>query len=102
MSDSQTKDCLDPWFLPFVQPNGDVWPCCWFHESLGSISEQPFHEIMNGASFKELRKELLSGELRAACQNCPTRGSTSTKLLRDRLRQIKAAGQCNISAAGVK
>jgi radical SAM protein with 4Fe4S-binding SPASM domain len=88
----QTRDCLDPWFQPFVQPDGDVWPCCWFYgeASLGNIHKTPFNEVMNGPEFFSLRSELLSGKLRKTCLECPSRGLTTPKDLLKRLRKRKS------------
>ncbi|MBX9646086.1 MAG: glycosyltransferase [Xanthobacteraceae bacterium] len=88
----QTRDCLDPWFQPFIQTNGDVWPCCWFHqEALGNLNKTPFNDILNGPEFFSLRSELLSGELRKVCIECPSRGLTTPEKLLKRLRQRKMA-----------
>jgi radical SAM protein with 4Fe4S-binding SPASM domain len=82
----QTRDCLDPWFQPLVLPNGDVWPCCWFYqEALGNLHKAPFNEIINGAEFQMLRRELLTGELRKVCVECPSRSITTPAALLERL-----------------
>lgn len=86
-SAGQTRDCLDPWFQPFIQTNGDVWPCCWFHDALGNVSSSPFDEIMNNTEFQKLREELLTGELRKQCVECPCRGLTTPDALLDNLRK---------------
>jgi radical SAM protein with 4Fe4S-binding SPASM domain len=85
----ETRDCLDPWFKPFVQPNGDVWPCCWFYDRLGNVNEEPFDKIMNGTAFQELRRELLTGRLGKACVECPSRGTTTPDQLLTRLHWRK-------------
>jgi radical SAM protein with 4Fe4S-binding SPASM domain len=83
----QTRDCLDPWFQPFIHTNGDVWPCCWFYqEALGNVHRAPFNEIVNGAEFQNVRRELLTGALRKACLECPSRSITTPAALLDRLR----------------
>jgi radical SAM protein with 4Fe4S-binding SPASM domain len=89
----ETRDCLDPWYQPFIQPNGDVWPCCWFFEQLGNVNETPFDQLMNSETFKALRRELLTGELRDACFKCPSRGITTPDKLLARLRATKPARQ---------
>src|SRR5262245_2390070 len=87
--EGETRDCLDPWFQPFIQPNGKVWPCCWFYEDLGNVHDTPFDELINTQPFKDLRRELLTGRLRPACQNCPSRAVTTTERLLARLRRVK-------------
>jgi radical SAM protein with 4Fe4S-binding SPASM domain len=82
----ETRDCLDPWYQPFILTNGDVWPCCWFYESLGNVNDTPFHKLINSSAFQKLRHELLTGELRNACIECPSRGITTADKLLARLR----------------
>jgi radical SAM protein with 4Fe4S-binding SPASM domain len=85
----QTRDCLDPWYNPFIQPDGGVWPCCWFYSALGNVKQEPFDEIVNGQRFRELRRELLTGQLRAQCRECPSRSTATTDGLLSRLRASK-------------
>lgn len=94
----ETRDCLDPWFQPFIQPNGDVWPCCWFYQkALGNVHKTPFNEIINGAEFQKLRRELLTGELRKVCVECPSRSITTPDALLDRLRTHAALASPGIA-----
>ena len=82
----QTRDCLNSWFQPFIQTNGDVHPCCWFYEpALGNVRKTPFHEILNNEKFQQLRHGLLTGELRKSCVECPCRSLTSPNKLLARL-----------------
>jgi len=82
----QTRDCLDPWFQPFIKENGDVHPCCWFYEpALGNVYQTPFHKILNNEKFQQLRHDLLTGELGKSCVECPCRGLTSPNKLLARL-----------------
>ena len=86
----QTRDCLDPWFQPLINANGDIWPCCWFYQRpLGNVHERPFDELINGPPFQELRRELLTGDLRTVCMECPSRGVTTPTQLLARLRAAK-------------
>jgi radical SAM protein with 4Fe4S-binding SPASM domain len=85
----ETRDCLDPWYQPFIQTNGDVWPCCWFYDALGNVNSEGFDQIMNGPRFQELRRELLTGALGNACRKCPSRSVTTPEALLRRLRASK-------------
>jgi radical SAM protein with 4Fe4S-binding SPASM domain len=85
----ETRDCLDPWYQPFIRTNGDIWPCCWFYGSLGNVNETSFDQLMNGPTFKELRRELLTGQLRKSCVECPSRSITTPDKLIARLRSTK-------------
>jgi MoaA/NifB/PqqE/SkfB family radical SAM enzyme len=83
----QTRDCLDPWNLPFLRANGDLWPCPWFYSPLGNVHAEPFDKLMNGSELRKLRHELLTGDLRVACRQCPSRGITAPALLLERLKR---------------
>lgn len=89
----ETRDCLDPWYQPYIRTNGEVWPCCWFYGSLGNVNETPFDQLMNGATFRKLRRELLTGQLGKACMECPSRSITTPDKLLIRLRStVRRAG----------
>ncbi len=75
IADGWTRDCLDPWALAFVQADASVRPCCFFEETLGSLAEHSLVEIVEGEAFRELRRELLTGELRSSCRNCQARAA---------------------------
>ena len=87
----QTRDCLEPWSQPFLLANGDLWPCPWFYSRLGNVHDEPFDKLMNGAAFRQLREELLTGKLRPACSECPSRGITTPALLLQRLSRTQSA-----------
>jgi radical SAM protein with 4Fe4S-binding SPASM domain len=83
----QTRNCLDPWFNPAILVNGEIWPCCWFYQKpLGNVHVTPFDQVINGPAFQELRRELLTGNLRKVCVECPSRSLTTPKVLLERLR----------------
>ena len=69
----QTRDCLDPWRLAFVQADASVRPCCFFEEKLGTLMTQSLEEVVEGEQFRKLRREIVSGELRANCRSCAAR-----------------------------
>jgi radical SAM protein with 4Fe4S-binding SPASM domain len=91
----ETRDCLDPWYQPFIQPTGDVWPCCWFFEKLGNVNETAFDQIISSDAFKDLRRELLTGQLRKQCIQCPSRSITTPDKLLARLRATKLPPQAS-------
>jgi len=69
----ETRGCVDPWTNPYILPNGDVWPCCWSYDPIGNIYKEKFRDIWNGNNVRKLRHELLSGNLRKQCLECPCR-----------------------------
>jgi radical SAM protein with 4Fe4S-binding SPASM domain len=51
--------CYYGWLSSFIGPDGDVYPCCRCHESLGNAYEKGFNEVWNGKSYQQFRKEAL-------------------------------------------
>ena len=51
-------------------------PCCFWYtdDALGDLRRQVFAEIWEGAPYRRLRAELLSGELGPNCVRCPVLG----------------------------
>jgi hypothetical protein len=60
-----------------------------FQSQTGNVHQAPFDQIMNGEPFQKLRRELLTGELRKVCQECPSRSVTTPDALLNRLRATK-------------
>jgi radical SAM protein with 4Fe4S-binding SPASM domain len=69
----QTRDCLDPWRIAFVQADASVRPCCFFEEKLGSVATDSLHDVVEGEAFQKLRRELVTGQLRPNCRSCSAR-----------------------------
>ncbi|MGA7614822.1 MAG: radical SAM protein [Thermoanaerobaculia bacterium] len=72
-SSTQTRDCLDPWSLAFVQADAAVRPCCFFEEKLGTLATNTLEEIVEGDEFRTLRREIVTGSLRPTCRSCSAR-----------------------------
>jgi radical SAM protein with 4Fe4S-binding SPASM domain len=70
---TQTRDCLDPWRIAFVNADGSVRPCCFFEEKLGTLAKDTLQEIVDGEAFRELRREIVTGQLRPNCHSCQAR-----------------------------
>lgn len=72
-----TKSCCQsPWTEILVNPDGSVYPCCFWYEetSMGNFIEQTFQDIWEGEAYTHLRTEILSGNLRSTCAHCPVYG----------------------------
>jgi hypothetical protein len=81
-----TRDCLDPWFFAMLDSRRRLMPCCW-HPPLGVLAVgQPLEEILDGPGIRELRRQLLTGDLNEHCAQCPARALTDTTSLLKRLR----------------
>lgn len=72
---ADTRLCMDPWNYLEIDPNLGVKPCC----NIGVLEHwQPAHttdvdQLRNGAPFRELRQQLLTGQLGEACSRCHIR-----------------------------
>jgi radical SAM protein with 4Fe4S-binding SPASM domain len=72
-NNEQTRDCLDPWRIAFVQADASVRPCCFFEEKLGTLMTDSLVEVVEGDAFHKLRQEIVSGDLRPNCRSCAAR-----------------------------
>ena len=71
----ETRQCTVPWEIPFINKDGQVFPCCnsaaASTELMGDLRKQSFDDIWNGENFKTFRKNLLSGDnIPSICQSC--------------------------------
>jgi radical SAM protein with 4Fe4S-binding SPASM domain len=90
----ETRDCTDPWRQPYVLEDGSVWPCCWFYGgSIGNIQKQNFRDIWDGDEVKQLRRQLLTGDLAPQCRDCPCRSKTTPEALLAKVRAIPRLSQ---------
>ncbi|MCD6385064.1 radical SAM protein [Candidatus Sumerlaeota bacterium] len=58
------------WRSLYVELNGDVKPCCYFEEVFGNCFEESPERIFNNPQFRQLRQQLLSGDLPQSCVDC--------------------------------
>jgi MoaA/NifB/PqqE/SkfB family radical SAM enzyme len=90
--ETQTRDCLEPWQFIMIRANNDVHPCCW-HQPIYSLSKkQSLAEVFNSTPIKELRRQLLTGNLSTDCLHCPGKGKTSINHLRKKVRDYLEPG----------
>jgi hypothetical protein len=81
-----TRDCLDPWFFAMLDSRRALNPCC-YHPPVGTLSPgQSLEQVLEGPAMRELRRQLLTGELNEYCRQCPARALTDLASLRSRLR----------------
>ena len=62
--------CNSAWENPFIDAQGNVYPCCIYPESFGNINETPFEEIWQGPKMTAMRLGLHSGNPSEHCRNC--------------------------------
>ena len=76
VADAPSAVCWAPWRQVNIRPDGHVWPCPFWYtrESMGDLHAETFQEIWDGATYRELRRELMTGHLNTNCGDCPIRG----------------------------
>ena len=84
-SEKSTRDCLDPWFFAMLNARRELQPCCW-HPAVGTLPVGgSLNDLLEGAAMRELRRQLLTGELNEYCRRCPARPLTNPDGLRSHL-----------------
>ncbi len=85
-----TRFCLDPWASLTIKASGAVWTCCRPHK-LGRLNNSnSLGEIINGEPYRNLRRQLLSGDLSPMCRDCPDKAIGSVNDLRQALITYKS------------
>jgi len=63
------KSCRWPFDSLAIQPNGDIYPCCWCPTVMGNIRKQSMEDIWEGPIYEDLRDCLKRGDPKH-CMNC--------------------------------
>jgi MoaA/NifB/PqqE/SkfB family radical SAM enzyme len=66
----QTRFCIEPWNMLFVQASGCVQPCLFSRHSIGSLHTNSLDEILHGSEIRSYRHGLLTGNLLEECRGC--------------------------------
>ena len=86
LAENETRDCLDPWRIAYVEADGGIRPCCFFEETLGMLTNASLEEIVEGSEFRKLRREILTGDLRPSCAGCQSRPVIDRGALQEMVR----------------
>lgn len=75
MESGETRQCIVPWEIPFIDREGRVFPCCTASGDvtavMGDLRHESWDDIWNGQRFREFRKRLLYGtSISSVCQGC--------------------------------
>jgi MoaA/NifB/PqqE/SkfB family radical SAM enzyme len=70
LSDPPWWRCSEPWTAVWITSAGEVRCCCLNDTSFGSLVEQPFETIWNGAAFRDFRIAQKHGQGPSSCGNC--------------------------------
>jgi MoaA/NifB/PqqE/SkfB family radical SAM enzyme len=67
-----TRQCIEPWIGPILNPKGDVHPCCARGTVMGNVGKDgAFEDVYNNLNYRKLRLSLLTGEnLDSECRLC--------------------------------
>jgi radical SAM protein with 4Fe4S-binding SPASM domain len=78
--DEANSCCPFPWHFLGIDPDGQVFPCGWWHSGppMGNLHTQHFQEIWSGEPMRTLRSQLISRHLGANCSKCPAAGMGSS------------------------
>lgn len=83
--EKSTRDCVDPWFFAMLNARRELLPCCW-HPPIGTLAVGgSLDAALNGGAIRELRRQLLEGDLNEHCRACPSRPLAAPQALRERL-----------------
>ncbi len=74
-TEKAARQCHLPWEIPYIDKDGRVFPCCIAaakgEGDLGSLQEESFPAIWNGANFRRFREDILDGRTTpGVCQHC--------------------------------
>ncbi len=75
-----TRECFEPWYFRIIHAGGLICPCCAMNDSdygdfildyiIPKSKGKQHDDIFNNDAVNELKKGLLTGNLRPMCQNC--------------------------------
>jgi hypothetical protein len=76
-----TRHCLDPWFNSMLDSQRGIRPCCW-HPPIGRLPVGgSLNDALEGPAMRDIRRQLLTGQLNEHCRACPARSLTTPDLL---------------------
>ena len=64
------SSCLKPWNSIYIEPDGEVRPCCYEAPPYGNLYEEDFATIWNGKSAQALRQSMVEKNLLRPCREC--------------------------------
>lgn len=62
--------CALPWMHLTINNQGNITPCCYNSQNLGSIMTDDIDLVFRGAALENLRQTLKSGIRHTSCKNC--------------------------------
>ncbi len=62
--------CMKPWNSIYVEPDGQVRPCCYLSPVYGNLYEKSFEQLWNGVEAQSLRAAMIQKDPPAPCRDC--------------------------------
>jgi radical SAM protein with 4Fe4S-binding SPASM domain len=62
--------CVKPWTSIYVEPDGEVRPCCYLSPVYGNLYDQSLEQVWNSAEAQNLRAAMREKDPPDACRNC--------------------------------
>ncbi len=69
----QKMTCFVPWLHLFIEPSGNVYPCCMMRQkipSLGILPNATIEQLRNSGAMRKIRMSIASGNIPSACSHC--------------------------------
>jgi hypothetical protein len=90
-TEQDTRQCLLPWEIPYIDKDGSVFSCCYAAstgaEPLGRLGPADLDEVWASPAYKAFRRDLLDGRTTPSiCRSC-----TAVRLGPHPLREYQAA-----------
>ncbi len=64
------SECQKPWASLYIEPDGEVRPCCYQSPTYGNIFEADFPALWNGPRARQVRQEMVDGQPPQPCREC--------------------------------
>lgn len=88
IDDNNKAICAAPWMHYYLQPNGNMHPCCTSQGiNYGNTNDMSLHEAWNSATAQKFRNDILSGIKQDACSHCYAQEKHSGSSLRTSLNE---------------
>jgi MoaA/NifB/PqqE/SkfB family radical SAM enzyme len=89
-TEHDTRQCLLPWEIPYIDKDGSVFSCCYAAsggaEPLGRLGPADLDQVWTGAAYQAFRRDLLDGRTTPSiCRSC-----TAVRLGPHPLREYRA------------
>lgn len=84
--------CIYPWIHMYVNPDGNVLPCCIgeYNKPLGNVRTHSIEQIWNNDRYKTMRQNMLQGKKCSECNACyvaESSGGVSNRITRNKQYQ---------------